>query len=112
MHGAADLLQIADILLGKVLFNGVEHKPCKREKSQNGGEADKERQAQSQGEGASGGLTLHPEDLIPARLTKALPTIHAVFAKIGASKLAPAHAALKGKFTYDDLRIARLAFAG
>jgi hypothetical protein len=33
VHRGADLLQVADILLGKVLFNGMQHKPGKGEKA-------------------------------------------------------------------------------
>lgn len=47
---------------------------------------------------------------IPKRLASALPAIHEMFEKVGATKLAPAHTKLKGKYSYDDLRIARLAF--
>ncbi len=47
--------------------------------------------------------------LIPAKLSKALPAIHKAFDKVGIDKLTPAHEALKGKYSFDDLRLARIA---
>lgn len=46
--------------------------------------------------------------LLPAKLIEALPTISEAFAKVGIEKLAPAHTKLKGKYTYDELKLARL----
>lgn len=51
------------------------------------------------------------KDLVPERLKKHEVSVHAAFKKVGAEKLAPAHAALKGKHSYDDLRVLRLSFA-
>lgn len=48
------------------------------------------------------------EALIPAKITKALPKIRQAFDAKGLDKLAPVFAALKGKYTYDDLKLARL----
>lgn len=48
---------------------------------------------------------------IPERLLKALPEIEAMFIKIGRDKLAPVHARLKGKYSYDDLKLARAVIA-
>ena len=44
----ADLLQIADILLGKMLFNRMQHKPGEGDKRQYCGQADKKGQPQSE----------------------------------------------------------------
>lgn len=49
--------------------------------------------------------------LIPERLIRHADTVHAAFSKVGAEKLAPAHAELKKKYSYDDLRILRLTYA-
>ncbi len=54
--------------------------------------------------------TIDTEDLVPSRLRDALPKIHAVFEKAGSAKLAPAFTKLKGLYSYDDLRIARIAY--
>ncbi|MEK7602054.1 MAG: AAA family ATPase [Patescibacteria group bacterium] len=48
--------------------------------------------------------------LIPARLITALPDIHEVFETVGVEKLAPAHAKLRAKFTYDELKLARILY--
>lgn len=48
---------------------------------------------------------------IPERLLNALPEIEAMFAKIGRDRLAPVHARLKGKYSYDDLKLARAVIA-
>lgn len=53
------------------------------------------------------------EDLkarLPARLLGALPTIYEAFGVVGADKLAPAHARLKGKYSYDELKLARILY--
>ena len=47
--------------------------------------------------------------LLPKKLLDALPAISDVFAKVGKEKLAPAHTKLKGKYTYDELKLARTA---
>ena len=44
----ADLLKIADILLGKMIFNRMQHKPGEGDKSQYRGQADKKGQPQSE----------------------------------------------------------------
>ncbi len=49
---------------------------------------------------------------LSARLQGALPTIHAAFDVKGADKLAPAHAQLKGKYSYDELKLARILYSG
>ena len=49
---------------------------------------------------------------LPARLQGALPTIHGAFDDKGADKLAPAHAHLKGKYSYDELKLARILYSG
>ncbi|HYE23240.1 MAG TPA: AAA family ATPase [Candidatus Paceibacterota bacterium] len=49
--------------------------------------------------------------LIPERLKKHEDIVHETFSKVGAEKLAPAHAGLKKKYSYDDLRILRLTYA-
>lgn len=46
--------------------------------------------------------------LLPQKVVDALPVIEAAFAEVGSEKLAPAHARLKGKYTYDELKLARL----
>ena len=47
---------------------------------------------------------------IPERIQKHEAAIHNAFEKVGHDKLAPVFSLLKGKHTYDDLRIARLTF--
>jgi ATP-dependent DNA helicase PIF1 len=49
--------------------------------------------------------------LIPARLVAALPDIHETFEAHGTEKLAPAFHKLNGKYTYDDLKLARILYA-
>ncbi len=49
--------------------------------------------------------------LIPARLIAALPDIHGTFERVGTEKLAPAFHQLNGKYTYDELKLARVLFA-
>ncbi len=46
--------------------------------------------------------------LVPADLKKHLPAIHAAFAAFGAEQLAPVFYHLKTKFSYDELKLARL----
>ena len=48
------------------------------------------------------------EALVPDKLKKALPNIRQTFDAKGLDKLAPVFAALKGKYTYDDLKLARI----
>lgn len=48
------------------------------------------------------------EALLPAKVTKGLPKIKETFAKLGIEKLAPVHTKLKGAYTYDELKLARL----
>ncbi len=47
---------------------------------------------------------------IPAKLVASLPDIHAIFVKRGTEKLAPVYHDLLGKYSYDDLKIARILF--
>lgn len=48
------------------------------------------------------------ELIIPSSLSAALPTIHAAFDKKGTETLTPVFKYLKGKHSYEDLRLARL----
>lgn len=48
--------------------------------------------------------------LIPAKLIAALPDIHEVFEAVGTEKLAPAYGKLKGRYTYDELKLSRTLF--
>ena len=48
------------------------------------------------------------ESIVPSSLTKALPVIHAAFDKKGTETLTPVFKYLKGKYTYEDLRLARV----
>jgi len=48
--------------------------------------------------------------VVPDRLRRHEEAVHDVFSKVGSEKLAPAHAQLKGKHTYDVLRILRLTY--
>lgn len=48
------------------------------------------------------------EALIPAPIKKAMPKIRVAFDAKGIDKLAPVFAALKGKYSYDDLKLARI----
>ena len=43
-------------------------------------------------------------------LIRALAPIHAVFAKLGADRLTPVFETLRGKYSYDDLRLARMLY--
>ncbi len=43
-------------------------------------------------------------------LIRALPPIHAAFAKLGAERLAPVFETLRAKYSYDDLRLARMLY--
>ena len=56
--------------------------------------------------------TLRQKDiahLVPAKLSKVLPAIHKAFKALDTDKLTPVHEALKGKYSFDDLRLARIA---
>ncbi len=46
--------------------------------------------------------------LVTPALSKALPEIHAVFSLLGTDSLSPVFEKLKGVYSYDDLRLARL----
>jgi ATP-dependent DNA helicase PIF1 len=46
--------------------------------------------------------------LLPEKVLSGLPAITEAFKKMGAEKLAPAHTKLKGNYTYDELKLARL----
>jgi len=48
---------------------------------------------------------------LPARLARHEEAIHEVFQEVGSEKLAPAFSRLKGKHSYDDLRIVRLTYS-
>lgn len=48
--------------------------------------------------------------LIPAKLIAALPDIHEVFEEVGTEKLAPAYGKLRGKYSYDELKLAKILF--
>lgn len=48
--------------------------------------------------------------LLPPALKKALPKIYEVFERAGTEKLSPAFARLKGKHSYDELKLARAAY--
>lgn len=52
--------------------------------------------------------TLH--DLIPDLLADALPKIYEVFSSKGTEKLSPVHTKLKGKYSFDELKLARVLF--
>ena len=61
-----------------------------------------------------GGLITSEEidALLPDTLRDALPKIAAAFGTKGEAKLAPAFAKLKGKYSYDELKLARLVILG
>jgi ATP-dependent DNA helicase PIF1 len=50
------------------------------------------------------------DDSVADTLKKELPTIFSAFKKKGSKHLGPVYESLKGKFTYDDLRIARVLY--
>ncbi|HEY0948230.1 MAG TPA: AAA family ATPase [Candidatus Paceibacterota bacterium] len=52
------------------------------------------------------------EEQLPGRLRGALPKIHEAFDALGASKLTPVHAFLKGKYSFDELKLARALYVG
>ncbi|HYF29088.1 MAG TPA: helix-turn-helix domain-containing protein [Candidatus Paceibacterota bacterium] len=58
---------------------------------------------------AGGRITLEEiRSILPKKIIDAMPAISEVFATVGTEKLAPAHSRLKGKYSYDDLKLARL----
>lgn len=60
----------------------------------------------------AGRVTEHEvEALIHEKLLKALPDIHTVFDKKGTKALAPVFSTLRGKYSYDELRLARILYA-
>lgn len=50
------------------------------------------------------------EELIPDALADALPKIYEAFEAKGVEKLSPVHVKLKGKYSYDELKLARVLF--
>lgn len=52
----------------------------------------------------------HLEKMIPAELKKELPKIDAAFAKLGVEQLAPVYEFLKGIYTYEQLKLARMIY--
>lgn len=60
---------------------------------------------------ASGRITAElVETRIPARLRGALDTIYDAFEKDGVEKLTPVHGRLKGKYSFDELKLARILY--
>ena len=45
---------------------------------------------------------------LPEKLLASLPDIHAMYEKLGTDRLAPVHGRLKGRYTYEELRLAKL----
>lgn len=61
---------------------------------------------------ASGRITAELiESRIPARLKGALDTIYKAFDEKGTEKLTPVHGHLKGKYSFDELKLARVLYA-
>ena len=52
------------------------------------------------------------EARIPARLKGALPSIFKAFEENGTEKLTPVHAYLKARYSFDELKLARILYAG
>ena len=50
------------------------------------------------------------EDMLPQRLKGALPNVFRAFDQLGAEKLSPVHGALKGKYSFDELKLARVLY--
>ena len=48
------------------------------------------------------------ERIVPAHLKKALPKIHTAFEELGTERLTPVFEKLRGAYSYDDLRLARM----
>jgi ATP-dependent exoDNAse (exonuclease V) alpha subunit len=53
--------------------------------------------------------TAELQRIMPLKIARALPTIHQAFRKAGGDKLAPVFTKLKGKYSFEELRLARLA---
>lgn len=51
------------------------------------------------------------DEAVPLQLRKELSKIVPVLKKLGTERLGPVHSALKGKYSYDDLRIARVLYS-
>ncbi len=51
------------------------------------------------------------EERIPARLRGALDTIYKAFDEKGTEKLTPVHGHLKAKYSFDELKLARVLYA-
>lgn len=52
------------------------------------------------------------EEQLPGRLRGALPKIHEAFDALGAEKLTPVHSFLKGKYSFDEIKLARALYEG
>ena len=50
------------------------------------------------------------QDLLPEAIIDGLPKIFAAMKAVGSEKLAPIYSKLKGKYTYDDLKLARVLY--
>lgn len=50
------------------------------------------------------------EALLPRRLQGALDTVFGAFEKLGPERLAPVHKALKGKYSFDEIKLARAVY--
>lgn len=50
------------------------------------------------------------DESVPAQLRKEFSKIFPVFKELGTERLGPVHGALKGKYSYDDLRISRVLY--
>jgi len=63
---------------------------------------------------SEGGVITHKElvAVVPPTLQQGLPAIRAAFPKKGEPKLAPLFAKLKGAYSYDELKLARLVILG
>ena len=61
-----------------------------------------------------GGVISHQElvAVVPSTLQQGLPAIRAAFPKQGEPKLAPLFGKLKGAYSYDELKLARLVILG
>lgn len=63
---------------------------------------------------SEGGVITHKElvVVVPSTLQQGIPAIRAAFPKKGEPKLAPLFAKLKGAYSYDELKLARLVILG
>ncbi|MDB5264829.1 MAG: ATPase [Parcubacteria group bacterium] len=50
------------------------------------------------------------QELIPEKVQDALPAIHKAFNEVGADKLTPVFAKLKGKYSFEDIKLARVFY--